>query len=644
MNSLHGYGVPVVVRDRESLSHGEGEQLISYKTQMKGAECLMQNSETVLYNLSKQAKNENYVFNKVYRNLYNKDFYHRAYANIYANKGSATKGIDGSTADGFGDELIERIMEEIKDESYQPKPVRRTYIPKKDGNKRPLGIPTFNDRIIQEIVRMILEAIYEPNFSNNSHGFRPKRSCHTALAQIKNTFAGTKWFVEGDIKSYFDNINHHVMIKILRERIKDEKMIRLIWKFLRAGFIENWQYNKTFSGTPQGGIISPLLANIYLDKFDKWVEYNLIPEMNEGTAKTRKRNPEYRALEFQVGKIKKRVDATDDKELRLELIDNYNEMRNTMLGMPYYDGMNEGYVSIKYVRYADDFLISVHGSKEDALTVKSKLKEYLKNELDIELSLEKTLITYANDGAKFLNYSISIRDDETTKKVNGLTKRVRRGSVQLLMPEGTIEKIIIKHRMVRDLNAKKWKTLHRPALQGLSALEIVETYNAELRGIYNYYSLAENVAVKMSQLHYVMEYSCLKTLAGKYKSTISKMKNKYGQGKHWGIPYETKDGDKIAYFYNKGYAKKNTSTDTNVDTLYNQYNYRASGELEQRLKADSCELCSNSGEEYKYEVHHINKLKNLKGKALWETHMLARKRKTLIVCQKCHQDIHAGRL
>lgn len=644
MNSLHGYGVLVVVRDRESLLHGEGEQLTSYKTQMKGAKCLMQNSEIVLYNLSKQAKNENYVFNKIYRNLYNKDLYYRAYANIYANKGSATKGIDDSTADGFGDELIEELIEKLKDESYQPKPVRRIYIPKKDGKKRPLGIPTFKDRILQEIVRMILEAIYEPNFSNNSHGFRPKRSCHTALTQIKNTFAGTKWFVEGDIKGYFDNINHHVMIKILRERIKDEKMIRLIWKFLRAGYLEDWRYNKTFSGTPQGGIISPLLANIYLDKFDSWVENSLIPEMNKGTARSRKRNPEYRKIEHQVRKIKKQANETDNEKERLDLISEYNEMRRTMLSMPYYDGMNEGYVSIKYVRYADDFLMSVHGSKEDSQMVKEKVGKYLNDELDIELSLEKTLITYGVKGAKFLNYQISIRDEESTKKVNGLARRVRHGSVQLLIPEGTIEKTIIKNRLVQDLNAKEWKTLHRPALLGLSALEIVETYNAELRGIYNYYSLAENVAVKMGQLHYVMEYSCLKTLAGKYKSSISKMKHKYRQGKNWGIPYETKDGNRIAYFYNKGYSKKNTNTDTKVDMLHNQYVYRASGEMEQRLKANACELCSNSGDKYKYEVHHINKLKNLKGKSLWEINMLARKRKTLIVCQKCHQDIHAGRL
>lgn len=605
----------------------------------------MQNSEVVLHNLSKQAKNDNFTFNKIYRHLYNKDFYIKAYVNIYANKGSGTKGIDDSTADGFGEDLINQIIEELKDETYQPKPVRRTHIPKKDGKKRPLGIPTFKDRLIQEATRMILEAIYEPNFSDLSHGFRPNRSCHTALEQIRYPFTGAKWFIEGDIKSYFDSINHQVLIDILRKRIKDEKMIRLIWKFLRAGFMEDWQYNKTFSGTPQGGIISPLLANIYLDEFDKWIENVLMVEMNEGQAKKRKRNPEYRALEYQLGKLKKKAAVETDIEKQEALKKEYKEMRKKLIKLPYYDGMNKGYRSIKYVRYADDFLIAVHGSKEDSLTVKARIKEYLEKELKIELSDEKTLITYSQKGAKFLGYEIRIRNEETTKKVNGLPRRVRKGRVQFLMPEGTIEKVIIKNKMVKDINAKQWMPVHRTKLVGLSALEIVETYNAELRGIYNYYSLAENVAVKMGQLHYVMEYSCLKTLANKFKSTIAKIKKKYRQGKYWGIPYETKEGERIAYFYNKGYAKKKVIENNNqVDKIPNEYVYQASGELEQRLKANKCEICSKSGDEHKYEVHHVNKLKNLKGKTRWEQLMIARQRKTLIVCQQCHYDIHAGRL
>ena len=176
-----------------------------------------------------------------------------------------TKGADNATIDHMSISRIEKLIISLKDESYQPIPSRRVYIPKKNGKKRPLGIPTFNDKLLQEVVRMILEAIYEGSFDNNSHGFRPKRSCHTALQQIQKSFNGTRWFIEGDIKGFFDNINHNTLIDILRKRIDDERFLRLIRKFLNAGFIENWVFNKTYSGTPQGGIISPILANIYLD-------------------------------------------------------------------------------------------------------------------------------------------------------------------------------------------------------------------------------------------------------------------------------------------------------------------------------------------------------------------------------------------
>lgn len=609
----------------------------------KGAKCSMQNSEVVLYNLSKQTLNKEYKFDRLYRNLYNEDFYIKAYTKIYKNDGSATKGIDDETADGYGLEKIHKIIESMKDESYKPKPVRRVHIPKSNGKLRPLGIPTFTDRIVQEVCRMILEAIYEPNFSADSHGFRPNLSCHTALESIQVHFRAVNWFIEGDIKGYFDNIDHQTLINILRKRITDERFIRLIWKFLKAGYVEDWRYNKTYSGTPQGGIISPLLANIYLNEFDDYIQNELKAEFNIGSPRKRKRNTEYRRYEARNVQLKKKINMTVDEDLKKSMIEQYKENRKILLSLPYYEHSNEGFKSLKYTRYADDFILGIHGSKEDCEKLKKLISNFLKERLKLDLSEEKTLITHSTNSARFLGYDIKVRNDMSTKSdKNGTVKRMFNGSVQLLIPNGTIEKKILDRKVVRDINAKPWKILHRPALIGLSDLEIVEMYNAELRGLYNYFSLAENVSHKMWQLRYVMEYSCLKTLANKYKSKVSKMKKKYKQGKHWGVKYSTKKGEKIAYFYNEKLTTKKPSSRNDIDEQPNLYMFQARGELEQRIRAKQCEICGDNDANTKFEVHHVNKLKNLKGKTFWEQIMIARKRKTLIVCHDCHTKIHKG--
>lgn len=233
----------------------------------------MRNPTEVLKNLMEKSKNETYRFQRLYRNLYNPEFYWLAYKNIYANDGSMTAGADGTTIDGMGNERIERIILSLKDRSYQPKPARREYIAKKNSSKkRPLGIQSGDDKLVQEVVKMILESIYEPVFSNKSHGFRPNRSCQTALKQIQNTFTGANWFVEGDIHACFDSFDHHVVIDLLRKRIDDEAFIQLIWKFLKAGYMEQWTFIRTYSGVPQGSGVSPVLANIYLHELDKFME------------------------------------------------------------------------------------------------------------------------------------------------------------------------------------------------------------------------------------------------------------------------------------------------------------------------------------------------------------------------------------
>lgn len=599
----------------------------------------MQNSEIVLINLSKQAKKGNFYFDRLYRILYNPQMYIKAYSNIYKNNGSSTSGIDGETADGFNELQINKIIDSLKDESYQPKPAKRVYIPKKNDKKRPLGIPSFMDRIVQEICRMILEAIYEPNFSEHSHGFRPNKSCHTALMEISRLYTGVNWFIEGDIKGFFDNIDHNILINLLRKTIKDEKFIRLMWKFLRAGYVEDFKFNKTYNGTPQGGIISPILANIYLNELDKYVVEELKKDFDKGDRKKdQKRNPVYRNLEFKAGALKKKINLCDIEADKQKLLQEYKLIKQQMSNTRYIIDSTE-FKRIKYVRYADDFIIGINGSKEDCQKIKQTIKDFLDTHLKLELSDEKTLITHSSKNAKFLSYNICIgNNDKTYKNSKGVAIRNARRNIRLMMPKETLRNFISENNLVEDINAKVWKPIHRNQYLRLSDLEIVNIYNAEIRGMYNYYRLAENVTHKMWQLRYVMEYSCLKTLAGKHQSSVRKMINKLRKGKHWGIKYKTKKGESFCYFYNKGFVRDKTIRKDDPNVIPNTHMFSLSTtELERRISARKCEWCGK--EDVPFEIHHVHRLKDLKGKELWEKMMIARNRKTLVLCHDCHNNI-----
>lgn len=302
----------------------------------------MRDPERVLNSLAQQSKISMYRFERLYRILFNKEIYYVAYQKLYAKEGNMTPGVDGKTIDDMSIFRIEQLIELLKSEQYQPVSSKRIYIPKKNGSKRPLGIPSFDDKLVQEVIRMILEAIYEDNFESCSHGFRPNRGCHTALSRIKDTFTGSKWFVEGDIKGFFDNIDHDILIRILEERISDNRFIRLIRKFLNAGYMEEWTFHRTYSGTPQGGIISPILANIYLDKFDKYMnEY--IHNFNEG----KKRKPDTVYAKYALRKIRaeRKLKIETDKKKREFYLNRINECCKARNNYPSLDEMDSSYRS-----------------------------------------------------------------------------------------------------------------------------------------------------------------------------------------------------------------------------------------------------------------------------------------------------------
>ena len=578
------------------------------------------------------------VFTRLYRYLLREDIYFAAYQKLYANRGAITKGIDNDTADHFSQAYVNALIQELRDGTYRAKPVRREYIAKKNGKMRPLGIPSFRDKLLQEAVRIILEAIYEPVFDNNSHGFRPYRSCHTALSQIKKDFTGIVWFIEGDITGCFDNIDHNVLIGILAKKIKDSKFLNLIRQFLKAGYVENWKYNKTYSGTPQGGICSPILANIYLNELDiKFREMKA--KFDRPRSKNEWKTPEYREIDNEMKKISYWIDHTTDREERETLIEQYKALKKRLNTIPCHQQTNKKFT---FVRYADDWLVGVCGTKAECEALKVEIADFLSNELHLELSEEKTHITHSSKDARFLGYNVSVRRCQKIKgfKMKSGKRRKSRTlhlKVALKIPHSEkIERFLFAKKIIIQTPDGRFKPVHRAALLNMSDSEIVEHYNAEARGLLNYYNLAVDYHT-LDYFCYLMEYSCLKTLACKHKSSVRKMIRLYKDGKTWSVPYATVKGTKRVRPVKVADCKKNKANAA-TDIVFSRTRYAWKSTIRQRLNARICELCGTRTAEL-YEVHVVRNLSEL-GDLDWELAMKAKRRKTLVVCPACHNRIH----
>ena len=607
----------------------------------------MRNPIDVLKALTEKVQDKNYRFQRLYRNLYNPGLYYAAYQRIYSNDGSMTAGVDGITLDGMSVKRIEKLIDSLKDHSYQPKPARRTYIAKKNSiKKRPLGIQSSDDKILQEVVKMILESIYEPIFSDNSHGFRPDRSCHTALLDLQAKFTSAKWFIEGDIKACFDSFDHHILIDILRRRIDDEAFIALMWKFLKAGYMENWRYNVTYCGTPQGSGCSPILSNIYLNELDNYMdEYKL--QFDKGSKI--KRNPEYIKLDNQARRLKKKFDKSWSgmtKSKRREQAKILKNLKMKKLKVNPQVSSDEGYKRLQYIRYADDFILGVIGSKEDAEAIKEDIRRFLSEKLNLTLSVEKTKITHTSNLARFLSYDITVsRSQAIAKDKNGVRKRVYNHHVRLYVPH---EKWVSK---LKELGAAKvskskagselLKATCRGALINEQDIRILQTYNSEVRGLYNYYCIANNAYV-IGKFGGLMYHSMCKTFAGKYKSKVKAMKKKYVKSGAFTVEYPTQTGLRQQVFYNEGYGRKlekQNSDELNILPAYRRYGKRNS--IIARMLAKRCELCGKVGEDVL--IHQVKRLKDLTGHTDWEILMRKKRRKTLAVCNDCHDIIHESK-
>ena len=601
----------------------------------------MRSPERVLNSLNEHSKDSSYKFERLYRILFNEELFYVAYQKIASNGGSTTKGSDGRSIDEMSLARIETLIASLKDESYQPHPSRRVHIPKKNGKTRPLGIPAFEDKLVQEVVRMILEAIYEGHFETTSHGFRPKRSCHTALLHIQKTFSGAKWFIEGDIKGFFDNIDHDVLVGILRERISDDRFIRLIRKFLKAGYVEDWTFHNTYSGMPQGGIVSPILANIYLDKLDKYVK-EYIRHFDMGTKRRpgKESNDLANERKWTVRKLKKVKDGTE----KAALVARLKAIEQERAAFPSGDEMDGSYRRLKYIRYADDFILGVIGSKEDALRIKEDIKSFLSESLALELSEEKTLITHTGKSAKFLGYEITVtRNNHQRRDVQGRLRRTYGKRVRLNVSMATLRDKLLEYGAmeIKLRNGKEvWKSKCRSGLIFNDDLEILDRYNRETVGFCNYYLIANNCVV-LHNFRYIMEYSMYKTFAGKYRSTVRKINKKYRLNKLFTVKYEQKGVIKSRTFYKTSFKRRTTAFNGSCDIEPYSIADVSRTNLTDRLKAEKCELCGATG---KLIMHHVRNLKDLKGKESWKRLMSARKRKTIALCPSCHRLRHLGKV
>jgi len=586
----------------------------------------MRSSETVLGMLQDRGK-QGLPVNDLYRQLYNPHLSLRAYARLYSNDGAMTKGTTEETADGMSLDKIKKVIDLIKQERFRWTPVRRTHIPKKNGEMRPLELPTWTDKLVQEVIRSLLEAYYEPQFSDASHGFRPEHGCHTALSQVRHVWTGTHWFLEGDIRQCFDKLDHTVMLSILAEKIHDGRFLRLVKHLLQAGYLEDWQYHTTYSGSPQGGVVSPILANIYLDKLDHYIEQELIPTYTRGTV--RRKNPAYNRIHNHVRYWKKKGEYAKEKRFRRQL-----------RSLPTGDPNDPNYRRLRYVRYADDTLLGFAGPKSEAEAIKRQLGEYLRDTLGLELSEEKTLITHAaTQSARFLGYEIgmSLREDLMSRR----GRRDVNGRIRLRMPLAVVEE-------KRAHYQQKGKPLRRMSLASQKDYIILNTYQAELRGLYQYYQLADNVSW-LHRLQWDMQRSLLSTLAAKYRRSKQTMLRRYR------ATIETPHGVRccLQAIWQRGSEKKplvgtfggialkENKEAVIVDQIPTPIRYEQK-EVIRRLLAGKCELCEVREEGC--VVHQVRKLADLehmgKGRPLWAHVMLKRRRKTLIVCQACHYAIH----
>lgn len=581
-------------------------------------------------------KGQEYVNKRIFRILCCQDVYESAYEKIKSNKGAMTTSSDESSLDGMSLERIKKLIYKIKTETWNPRPARLIHIPKRNGKTRPLGIQGPEEKLVQEVIRMILEAIYEPTFLECSHGFRSGKGCLTAMNNIRKNFDGVSYIIEGDITKCYDSFNHQILVTLLNRRIKDQRFINLIFKLLKAGFLEtkdksSGKLTLPKLGTPQGSVLSPMLANIYLHELDKFVT-NWIAEKER--PRKNKRNPKKLDLTREIRNLEKKLGHEKDPSCRKEIIKIIKQLKIDLTKIPYIRQGTKAY----YIRYADDWIIGINGPVSIAKQLKRQVKEYLLNELDLNLNLDKTKISHMKAGEKvlFLGYELRLQSRGKITKMRPLHrstfyKNTTGHKIKLNIPH---QRIVYRlyERGYCDVNGFPW------AYKKWSVFDdhlIVRFFNTVRAGLLNYYTLADDSNI-FFRIDYILRYSLAKTLAHRHQSSIRKIFRKHG--KTLTVEYKTKNGKvkrtSMPKFKNFIPKLKKTPTRDPFEVYV--------GRTTRSKLGRHCCICGSNQKVEMHHIKHIRSRKNTKEKQTFSTFMGLINRKQVPVCRECHLKIHNG--
>nr|YP_010183833.1 hypothetical protein LI437_mgp36 [Coccidioides posadasii]QVG61956.1 hypothetical protein [Coccidioides posadasii] len=629
-----------------SNSYGNGGLILGHSPRMQAMSKVIQLSRSFMDVAGNGASNEMKLvqvdgkFVNLYQLICSKDLLYQAYKNIRSNSGSMTPGVDNLMMDGINELFFDELVKELKTEKFKFTSVKRVYIPKANGKTRPLGIPTYKDKIVQESIRILLEVIFEGKFAEVSHGFRPKRSCHTALHQISK-WNGTTWMIEGDIKGFFDNVNHAVLINILEKTIKDQRFVDLLWKLFRAGYIDGGVKYSTYTGVPQGGVVSPILSNIYLNEFDTFI-LSLIDQLSSKEKLISKVNSKIVKYSNKLSKLHDEYQANKS----LDILKQIRELREERNSIP--SRIRTG-TRIRYVRYADDWLIGIIGDKALSSQIKDQCKCFLNDVLKIELSDEKTKITnVTKNDVRFLGVDIRRRVSGSAKVVYKAVKgrviksRINEARLYFYMPVTHIMSKLQEAGFIKTYTDQSGENKLVPnAITRWIFLDhrsIILRYNAVIRGLINYYSFVDNKYSFHSIINFFIHHSCAKTLARKLN--LSNRAQAFARfGRYLSSPEENKL--KSISLFTLDNFKKNTKLLTKCTT--NPVDPFAVVDWSLRSQINPFEPCWVCGEPKDVEMHHVKHIRKGGRKPTGFLALMSTlNRKQIPVCKPCHLKIHNG--